>query len=108
MRYFARAFVAVALTFGSAPAVLAAGDSEAGAELASKSCSSCHALPAASAGADIAPPFANIARDRKGDRAWVRTWLMNPHPPMKGLNLTRSQIDDIIAYLESLSADEPH
>lgn len=87
-----------------ASAEAAPGNAEAGHDLAATSCSGCHTLPSAPEGADTAPPFANIARDHKGDRTWVRTWLMNPHPPMKGLNLTRQQIDDINAYLESLSS----
>jgi mono/diheme cytochrome c family protein len=91
---------------GVSTACLAAGNAEAGKELAARSCSACHALPSAASAADAARPFANIARAYKDDRRWIRAWLMNPHPPMKGLDLSRQQIDDIVAYLETLSVHD--
>jgi mono/diheme cytochrome c family protein len=33
----------------------------------------------------------------------VRAWLADPHPPMPNFNLSRQQIDDIVAYLDSLT-----
>jgi mono/diheme cytochrome c family protein len=35
----------------------------------------------------------------------IRGWLADPHPPMPNLNLSRQEIDDILAYLESLTGD---
>jgi mono/diheme cytochrome c family protein len=81
----------------------AAGDAEAGHKLAQLWCTSCHIVdaPAHGAGADTAPPFPTIARQHR-DRAWIRAWLAAPHPPMPNLNLSRQQIDDVLAYLDSL------
>ena len=41
---------------------------------------------------------------KKADRSpeTLRAWLTLPHPPMPNPSLTRSEIDDIIAYLNSL------
>lgn len=83
----------------------AAGDMDAGRELAESSCSACHAVGSATAGSDSAPSFASIARAKRGDVSWTRAWLLDPHPPMKGIDLTRQQIDDIVAYLRSLAGD---
>jgi len=43
-----------------------------------------------------------ISKDNKERRAWSRVWLMDPHPPMPSIMLSRQQVDDIIAYLNSL------
>src|SRR4051812_46693959 len=97
-----RLFAALAL-FCACPAVAAVpGNPEAGRLLVTTSCSSCHTAPSAVSGTDAAPPFAAVARDNRGNSAWVRMWLTDPHPPMRGINLTRQQIEDVIAYLESL------
>jgi mono/diheme cytochrome c family protein len=83
----------------------ATGNSESGRLLAQHWCSGCHALPSAHAASDVAPTFEKVARDHKGDPSWVRAWLMSPHPPMEGINLTRQQIEDVTAYLQSLPSN---
>ena len=80
----------------------AAGNAEYGRTIAQNRCSSCHVVEPNLKGGDTAPPFAEIARKRANDMTWVRTWLTSPHPPMQGINLSREEIDDIVAYLESL------
>ena len=78
-----------------------AGDPAAGQRLTERWCSSCHVV-AGQGGTDAVPPLASIARDRQRGSAWVRQWLSAPHPPMPDLNLTSSEIEDIVAYLASL------
>jgi cytochrome c len=97
----AATFVAVGIVFGAAPA-RAAGDVVAGHTLAQVWCSSCHLVDQAGQGRDTAPPFATIANRSDADRRWLRGWLTEPHPPMPNFNLSRRQIDDIVAYLDSL------
>lgn len=54
-------------------------------------------------GTDTAPPFPDIAQRSERDRRWVKGWLVAPHPPMPNLSLSRMEIDDIVAYLDSLA-----
>lgn len=84
------------------PAAAVAGDAAAGAAMAQQWCSGCHVVDGARRGSDTAPSFDAIARRTRSDKDWVRAWLIQPHPPMPNLNLTRQEIDDIVAYLESL------
>jgi cytochrome c len=81
----------------------AAGDPQAGHDLARSWCSGCHLIESTSHGGDAAPPFATIAAENAGDPARLRGWLTDPHPPMPNLNLSRAEIEDIIAYLMSLA-----
>jgi mono/diheme cytochrome c family protein len=81
----------------------AAGDAAAGHALARQWCATCHVVDDKSQGPDTAPSFAAVARRHGGDRSWVRAWLAAPHPPMSGIALTRQQIDDVVAFLDSLA-----
>ena len=92
----------VLLEVTAAPA-RAAGDAEAGHQLASQWCTGCHIVDNSQQGPDTAPPFPAVARRTPQDHSWVRAWLAAPHPPMPNFNLSRRQIDDIVAYLDSLS-----
>jgi mono/diheme cytochrome c family protein len=92
-----------ALLASSIPALAApAGDAGAGRQLVLRSCSSCHDTGTTATATDGAPPLSYIAKDNKQRPAWIRGWLMDPHPPMPGIMLSRKQVDDIIAYLNSL------
>lgn len=84
-------------------AASAAGNAEAGWQLARQWCSGCHVVDSTGRGTDVAPPFGTIAQQR-GNRQWVRAWLQSPHPAMPNLHLSRGEIDDIVAYLDSLAA----
>lgn len=81
----------------------AAGDAAAGHALARQWCTGCHVVDNTGQGQDMAPPFASIARRRAGDPTWVRAWLAAPHPSMPNFNLARQQVEDIVAYLQSLT-----
>jgi mono/diheme cytochrome c family protein len=48
-------------------------------------------------GADVAPDFATIARQRDAD--YLRGFLSRPHPPMPRFELSRQDIDDLVAYI---------
>jgi mono/diheme cytochrome c family protein len=82
--------------------IYAAGNADAGRDLIMRSCSSCHATDVATTARDAAPPFSAVAKTNKERPAWIRGWLMAPHPPMPSIPLSSQQIDDIIAYLSSL------
>ena len=96
-------FAATVLAISTAPASAApAGSADAGRDLVMRSCISCHAPEGTRAATDGAPPLSFVAKDNRKNPAWVRGWLMDPHPPMPGIMLSRKQIDDIIAYLNTL------
>ena len=83
--------------------VWAAGDPKQGHALAQTWCSSCHTVDANGPGKDTAPSFASIARQEKPQQREARAFLYAPHPPMPDFNLSRSEIDDVVAYLNSLA-----
>jgi len=95
----------IALALCAANSPVSAGDAAAGRKLIMNSCSSCHATEVATTARDAAPPFSAVAKTNKERPAWIRGWLMSPHPPMPNIPLSSQQIDDIIAYLSSLSAN---
>ncbi|HVO15242.1 MAG TPA: cytochrome c [Alphaproteobacteria bacterium] len=88
-----------------APAAAAAqdmGDPARGVMLARTWCTGCHLVEPGGRGSDAAPSFMAIANDEKRPPAALRGWLTRPHPPMPNMNLSRAEIDDIVAYLRSL------
>lgn len=77
------------------------GDAALGRTLAERWCVSCHT--AGSRGSDTAPPLAQLLRGTNADEQRLRGWLAAPHPPMRGIDLSRQQTEDIIAYLRALA-----
>jgi cytochrome c len=100
---FARRLAPALLFVLVATPALAAGDIDAGRRLTQQWCTGCHVAARSGSGTDSAPPLPNIAQHQGRDRQWLRTWLTAPHPPMPNLNLSRQEIENIIAYLESLA-----
>ncbi len=86
----------------AAAPVQAAGDAAAGHALAQRWCTSCHVVDSATAGSDAAPAFSAIVNRAKRTPGTLRAWLAAPHPPMPNLSLSRREVDDIVAYLDSL------
>ena len=80
----------------------AAGDAASGLTLAQTWCTSCHIVAPGGTGRDNAPSFMAIAAKPNLSEPALRAWLSDPHPPMPNLNLSRQQIDDVVAYLASL------
>lgn len=91
----------VALLTGAALAQPA--DPVAGRRIANRWCTSCHVVDSSKGGTDAVPTLASIARDPRRGPDWVRQWLTSPHPPMPNLSLSRDEIEDVVAYLRSLS-----
>jgi len=94
------------LGFAAAAALLAApaiaGDAKKGAVIAKRWCASCHVVSRdqATAVAD-APSFYDVAQ-RRTDRKQLSNFLVDPHPPMPDMHLSRREIDDIVTYIRSL------
>jgi mono/diheme cytochrome c family protein len=93
---------AVLLTLALAASPAAAGEAQKGAVIAKRWCASCHvvAKDQTSAVAD-APSFFDIAQ-RRTDRKALSNFLVDPHPPMPDMHLSRKEIDDIVTYIRSL------
>jgi mono/diheme cytochrome c family protein len=95
----------LALCAGSAYAMDVPGDPDAGRQLVMNSCTACHAPAGTKSATDGAPPLSFIARDTRSNPLSIHAWLMDPHPPMPGIMLSRQQVSDVIAYLSSLPAE---
>ena len=99
----------VLMSFFAMADVTQAADAESGRSIADRWCTACHLTSDSNAdsrvvrGTDAVPTLASIARDPNRSPNWLRQWLTFPHPPMPDLNLSRSEIDDVVAYLQGMS-----
>jgi cytochrome c len=95
---------AVAVTFAGVSAAAfpsAAADAAKGAQLARQWCANCHVVGQGPAPGTIQQgPLAFTAIGMTADQ--MRAFLTRPHGAMPDLALTRSEIDDVIAYIETL------
>ena len=80
------------------------GDAAAGHAFARDLCAECHWVEAAepeTLNSDI-KPFRDIAADPKITQMALRAFLRTPHRRMPDFLLSRSETDDVIAYILSL------
>lgn len=104
-----RCFVAGALLLSALvvlPLVLPRGafaaDGAKGAIIAKRWCAACHLVsPDQKLANPDVPGFAAIARKNPSAKQ-LKAFLADPHPKMPDMSLTRSEIDDIVAYIGSL------
>jgi cytochrome c len=94
------------VTVSVAPAAWAAGDPERGRALAVQWCTSCHVVDLEGHGTDAAPALPTLLGSNLRTPDELRGWLVAPHPPMPDLDLTRQEIEDIVAYLVSLQGKQ--
>jgi mono/diheme cytochrome c family protein len=86
----------------AAPPAIAA-DAYNGEQLARRWCAPCHVV--ASNQRQVtgeAPPFATIARQPGFDQAKLALFLLDPHPKMPDMSLTRIEAGDLAAYIAKL------
>jgi mono/diheme cytochrome c family protein len=97
---FVRGVAAIAAMTVAFPAI--AADAGNGKKLAERWCQSCHAIAANQPMAVTeAPPFATIARKPGFDEAKVATFLLDPHPKMPDIGLSRDAAADLAAFIAS-------
>ena len=85
------------------PVPTSAADVKNGEALALRWCSSCHVVAGAQSGTiGEAPPFRVIARAPELDAAKVALFLLQPHPKMPDMGLSRQAAGDLAAYIASL------
>lgn len=77
-----------------------AADSANGGRLAQRWCASCHVVAPQQqqASADV-PSFSAVARRPEFDAGAVALFLLDPHPKMPNMNLTRREAADLAAYI---------
>ena len=96
------AFLSGIAVFGSSAGF--AADVGHGRALAQRWCATCHLVmpEQRQASADV-PPFATIARMPDFDAPRLVFFLLEPHPKMPNMALTRSEATDLAAYIGSLA-----
>ncbi len=92
-------FAAAASCAAAAPA-----DASHGEQLAKRWCAACHIVSADQAkGADNVPAFATVAKLPSFSADKVAQFLMDPHPKMPDMQLSRDEAKDLGAYIASLA-----
>ena len=78
-------------------------DADNGRRLARRWCVSCHVVASNQRGTTSeAPPFFEIANRSNFDAAKVALFLLNPHPKMPDMGLSRTDAGDLAAYIATL------
>jgi mono/diheme cytochrome c family protein len=83
--------------------VVARADSDDGEKLARRWCAACHLVaPDQQRATTEAPPFATIARLPGFNREKLVFFLLEPHPKMPNMALSRSEASDLADYIAKL------
>jgi mono/diheme cytochrome c family protein len=85
-----------------APGVAPKPSADRGKVIAQRWCAECHMVSPdqKTAKADL-PSFAAIATKRPPNAVPLDTFLMNPHPKMPDMQLTRTEVADLVAYIRT-------
>jgi mono/diheme cytochrome c family protein len=100
-----RNWIGCSIVFATAVAAIAAfgADAQSGLRIAQRWCAACHIVgPGQRSGSDRVPPFAEIARIPNFDASKIALFLLDPHPKMPDMSLTRDEAADLAAYIVSL------
>jgi cytochrome c len=86
-----------------------AADAHNGNRLARRWCQACHVVTprGTRASTAVAPPLATFAARPDFDAAKLMLFLLDPHPKMASMSLTRSEAGDLAAYIGSLERAVP-
>jgi mono/diheme cytochrome c family protein len=86
------------------PLEQALADAANGERLAQQWCASCHVIASdqKQASADV-PTFSTIARTSGFSRDKLAFFLLDPHPKMPNMSLTRNEATDLADYIASLA-----
>jgi mono/diheme cytochrome c family protein len=80
-----------------------AADARNGEHIARRWCASCHLVaPNQTGPTSEAPPFATLAARADFDASKIAHFLLDPHPRMPDMALTRNESADLAAYIDSL------
>jgi mono/diheme cytochrome c family protein len=93
---------ALAIVLAPSSCCLAA-DASQGKALANRWCAGCHLVERGAAGAQgRAPPFTYLARTPEFDENKLAFLLLQPHPNMPDVALSRSEVADMADYIATL------
>jgi mono/diheme cytochrome c family protein len=107
LRAVAALAAALTILIGWGPQARAAGDAENGKVLAQRWCAACHVVSSEQREANVAAPtFASIARQPGFDANKLVFFLLDPHPKMPNMSLTRREASDLAAYIATLGKAE--
>lgn len=107
LRAAAALVVALTISTSSAPEARAAGDAENGKNLAQRWCAACHVVSSEQRQASVAAPtFASIARRPGFDADKLAFFLLDPHPKMPNMSLSRREASDLAAYIATRAKTE--
>ncbi|MGB8276743.1 MAG: c-type cytochrome [Methylovirgula sp.] len=85
------------------PASAFAADAAKGEIIAKRWCATCHQVsPDQKPVNSDVPSFVSISRQKKLTSKVLTDFLSTPHPKMPDMHLSRSEIADVVAYIESL------
>eukprot|EP01037_Dinobryon_pediforme_P012668 gene12672-12762_t len=71
--------------------------------IARRWCAACHIIAAGQArGGDTVPTFGSIARKPDFNAQMLALYLLDPHPKMPDMALSRQEAEDIAAYIGQL------
>lgn len=101
MRRFALVLTLASMSLSSGAAW--AADAENGQVLAERWCTGCHVVSGTqNKGTDLAPSFVSIAERPDFNAEKLAFFLLDPHPKMPNMALSRSEAANISAYVASL------
>ncbi len=104
MRSWLHGALIISAMFVSASAF--AADPDHGKTLAERWCVNCHLVgPNQPSATTDAPPFASVAKRPDFNESRLAFFLLDPHPKMPNMQLTRDDATDLAAYIASLG---PH
>ena len=83
------------------PTLAMAADAANGENIARRWCAFCHIVASDQRQGTEAKPFGDIANRPGFDAAQLALFLLNPHPPMPNMGLSRSEAADLAAYIAS-------
>jgi mono/diheme cytochrome c family protein len=80
-----------------------AADANHGEAVVKRWCAACHVVAAGQKTSTEAPPFSTIAKRPDFDAAKIAFFLLEPHPKMPNMQLSRVEVADVAAYIATLS-----
>jgi mono/diheme cytochrome c family protein len=79
-----------------------AADPDHGETVVKRWCADCHMVAAGQKTSTEAPPFSGIAKRPDFNATRIAFFLLDPHPKMPDMHLSRADVADIAAYIATL------